>query len=103
MNGDKAKYNKLIAKAKEFGRQGQLERALGLFEKAFKIHQSEKLGRKIEKLKVMFGVTISNTRKRVSSGCPNIEKRVEKRDMKSFFNHFEMFGCLIKHSFTCLI
>ena len=52
MYNNKAKYNKLIGKAKELGRQGQLEQALGLFEKAYKIHQSEKLGRKIEKLKV---------------------------------------------------
>ena len=53
MDSNKAKYNKLIEKAKELGRQGQLEQALGLFEKAYKIHQSEKLGRKIEKLKVL--------------------------------------------------
>lgn len=53
LNSNKAKYNKLIEKAKELGRQGQLEQALGLFEKAYKIHQSEKLGRKIEKLKVI--------------------------------------------------
>ena len=52
MYNNKAKYNKFIGKAKELGRQGQLEQALGLFEKAYKIHQSEKLGRKIEKLKV---------------------------------------------------
>lgn len=52
LNNNKAKYNKLIEKAKELGRQGQLEQALGLFEKAYKIHQSDKLGRKIEKLKV---------------------------------------------------
>jgi len=54
VNGDKAKFNKLIVKAKELVRQGQLERALRLFEKAYKIHENEKLWRKIEKLKVMF-------------------------------------------------
>jgi len=51
VNGDKAKFNKLIVKAKELVRQGQLERALRLFEKAYKIHENEKLWRKIEKLK----------------------------------------------------
>lgn len=49
---DKIKFNKLISKAKELSRQGELERALCLCEKAYKIRQSEKLKRKIEKLKV---------------------------------------------------
>ena len=49
---DKIKFNKLISKAKELSRQGELERALCLCEKAYKIRQSEKLKRKIEKLQV---------------------------------------------------
>ena len=48
----KAKFNTLISKAKELSRQGNLEKALGLLEKAYTIRQSEKLQKKIEKLKV---------------------------------------------------
>ena len=49
---DKAKFNNLIQKAKEVGRQGQLEEALKLFEKAYDIHQSVKLHKRIQTLKV---------------------------------------------------
>lgn len=52
LDEEKAKYNRLIKKGKELGRRGYLERALDLFERAFEIHKSEKLLRKIEKVKV---------------------------------------------------
>ncbi|KAJ7333824.1 DNA excision repair protein ERCC-6-like [Desmophyllum pertusum] len=47
---DKARFNHLIKKGKELGRQGHLERALDLFGKAYDIFQSEKLLRRIEKI-----------------------------------------------------
>lgn len=51
---DKLRYNRFIQKGKELGRQGHLERALQLFEKACAIFESEKLLRRIEKIKVKF-------------------------------------------------
>jgi len=48
---EKAKYNRLIKEGKELGRRGCLEKALDLFQKAFEILESEKLQRKIEKVK----------------------------------------------------
>ena len=48
----KAKYNRLIKEGKELGRRGYLEKALDLFQEAFEIFESEKLLRKIEKVKV---------------------------------------------------
>lgn len=50
-DADKIKFNKLISKAKELSRQGELQTALLLCEKAYKIRQSDKLIKKIEKLK----------------------------------------------------
>lgn len=43
----------MISKAKELSRQGNLEKALDYLERAYTIHKSEKLLKKIEKLKVM--------------------------------------------------
>ena len=53
---EKLKFNRLIKKGKELGRQGQLERALQLFEKAYSIFESGKLLRRIEKIKVKFNI-----------------------------------------------
>ena len=52
LDEEKAKYNRLIKKGKELGRRGCLEGALDLFQRAYKIFESEKLLRKIEKVKV---------------------------------------------------
>ena len=49
---EKAKYNWLIKEGKKFGRRGCLEKALDLFQRAYEISESEKLLRKIEKVKV---------------------------------------------------
>jgi len=55
---EKAKYNRLIKEGKELGRRGCLEKALDLFQKAFEILESEKLQRKIEKVKVNISFVI---------------------------------------------
>lgn len=55
---EKAKYNRLIKEGKELGRRGYLEKALDLFQKAFEILESEKLQRKIEKVKVKISFVI---------------------------------------------
>ena len=47
---------------------------------------------------------ISNTRKRVSSDIQTVRSRLKKRGAAEFFlNDFEVFGCLMKHTFECLI
>lgn len=51
-NSLKAKYNQLVLDAKEKARQGQLEEALELFHRAYNIHKSTKLEKRIAKLKV---------------------------------------------------
>ena len=54
LDEDKVRYNDLIKKGKELGRRGYLEKALALFEKAYEIFDSEKLSRRIERVKVKF-------------------------------------------------
>ena len=63
LDEEKAKYNRLIREGKELGRKGYLERALDLFQRAYEIFESEKLLRKIEKVKVKitFAIVLSNT------------------------------------------
>ena len=47
---------------------------------------------------------IYQTREECFIGCPNTEKRVEKRGRRpSFLTDFEVVGYLMKHSFECLI
>jgi len=48
---EKVKYNCLIKEGKELGRRGCLEQALDLFQRAYEIFESEKLLRKIERVK----------------------------------------------------
>lgn len=48
----KARYNSLLMKAKEKSREGDLVRCLKLYKKAYKIHKSEKVAKRIEKLEV---------------------------------------------------
>lgn len=58
LDEEKAKYNRLIREGKELGRKGCLERALDLFQQAYEIFESEKLLRKIEKVKVKIAIAI---------------------------------------------
>ena len=58
LDEEKAKYNRLIREGKELGRKGCLERALDLFQRAYEIFESEKLLRKIEKVKVKITIAI---------------------------------------------
>ena len=53
LDEEKAKYNRLIREGKEC-----LERALDLFQRAYEIFESEKLLRKIEKVKVKITIAI---------------------------------------------
>ena len=47
---------------------------------------------------------ISNTIKRVSSDIQTLRSRLKKRGAAEFFfNDFEVFGYLMKHTFECLI
>lgn len=63
---EKTKYNWLIKEGKKFGRRGCLERALDLFQRAYEISESEKLLRKIEKVKVNISFSIQLSTSRVS-------------------------------------
>ena len=51
---DKILFNGLISKAKQKAKDGELDKALKLYEKAYSIHGSDKLKRKIDRLKVSF-------------------------------------------------
>lgn len=62
LDEEKAKYNQLIREGKELGRKGYLESALDLFQRAYEIFESEKLLRKIEKVKVKRTFAIVSSR-----------------------------------------
>ena len=48
------------------------------------------------------GCNISNTRRCVSSDIQTLRSRLKKRGAAEFFlNDFEVFGCLMKHTFEC--
>ena len=46
------KFRDLTRRAKESAQDGDLEESLKLYEKAYKIHKSEKISKRIQKLKV---------------------------------------------------
>ena len=52
VNADKARFNELVTQGKEKTRQGDLHGALELYQAAYKIHKSQKLANRIQKLKV---------------------------------------------------
>ena len=60
INSDRARFNELVTQGKEKTRQGDLYGALEHYQKAFKIHKSQKLAQKIEKLKVQL-ILCNNT------------------------------------------
>ena len=72
LDEDKIRYNDLVKKGKELGRKGHLERALNLFEKAYEILESEKLLRKIERVKVSIKLYFLSSKLRYSTVKPYI-------------------------------
>lgn len=63
-NGEnKLLYDSFIKRGKELGKQGHLEQALQLFEKAYEIFKSEKLLTKIDKIKVKYHMMLSLSNK----------------------------------------
>ena len=50
----KEKFHHLTERAKQEARDGDLEECLRLYKQAYKIHKSEKVAKRIEKLKVPY-------------------------------------------------
>jgi hypothetical protein len=61
----KAKFQDLTRRAKQEAHDGDLEESLKLYKKAYKIHKSEKVAKRIEKLEV-WKVMFSNALKTIN-------------------------------------
>ena len=50
------KFRDLTQRAKEMAQDGDLEESLKLYQKAYKLHKSEKVAKRIKKLEVLYNL-----------------------------------------------